>query len=208
MARSKSSADWLKEHFNDEYVQLSQKEGYRSRAVYKLIELQDKYNIINPGDTVVELGAAPGSWTQYIAKLVGKKGQVIALDLLQMNPIPGVTLIQGDFMDDMVYQELLEQEGSNGINCILSDMRENTTGVEKVDQLKAMHLSECIVDFAMTSLSNGGRLLFKAFQGPGFDNLLSDLKKNFSKVSVRKPDASRSRSKELFILAVGYSGKT
>ena len=204
MARSKSSQRWLKEHFQDEYVKRAQRDGYRSRAVYKLAEIQDKYRLIKPGMTVVDLGAAPGGWSQYALGLLGKKGQIIAMDLLPIEPLPGVTIVQGDFMDDAILQQLLNELEGKTVGLVMSDIAPNISGVEAVDIPRAMYLAELAVDFASQVLGSGGDLLIKVFQGDGSDQLLSDIKGRYDKVLVRKPKASRPRSREVYVLARGY----
>ncbi|MEE9422901.1 MAG: 23S rRNA (uridine(2552)-2'-O)-methyltransferase RlmE [Gammaproteobacteria bacterium] len=204
MARSKSSQRWLKEHFQDEYVKRAQREGYRSRAVYKLAEIQDKYRLIKPGMTVVDLGAAPGGWSQYALGLLGKKGRIIAMDLLPIEPLPGVTIVQGDFMEDVILQQLLSALEDKTVGLVMSDIAPNISGVEAVDIPRAMYLAELAVDFASQVLGPGGDLLVKVFQGDGSDQLLSDIKGRYDKVLVRKPKASRPRSREVYVLARGY----
>ncbi len=204
MARSKSSQRWLKEHFQDEYVKRAQREGYRSRAVYKLAEIQDKYRLIKPGMTVVDLGAAPGGWSQYALGLLGKKGQIIAMDLLPIEPLQGLTIVQGDFMEDAILQQLLSALEGKTVGLVMSDIAPNISGVEAVDIPRAMYLAELAVDFASQVLGPGSDLLIKVFQGDGSDQLLSDIKGRFDKVLVRKPKASRPRSREVYVLARGY----
>ena len=168
MARSKSSQRWLKEHFQDEYVKRAQREGYRSRAVYKLAEIQDKYRLIKPGMTVVDLGAAPGGWSQYALGLLGKKGQIIAMDLLPIEPLQGLTIVQGDFMEDAILQQLLSALEGKTVGLVMSDIAPNISGVEAVDIPRAMYLAELAVDFASQVLGPGGDLLIKVFQGDWF----------------------------------------
>lgn len=207
MRRTKSSTRWLKEHFSDPYVAKAKKEGYRSRAIYKLIELQEKHTIFVPGQTVVDLGAAPGSWSQYIAKIVGRKGLVIALDLLSFDPINNVTNLQGDFTEEDTYQELLALLNDKLVNCIVSDMLSNATGIKKVDQLKSIYLVECVVEFANKILVQDGSVLIKVLQGPGFEEIVKDLKTHFTSVATKKPKASRARSKEVYLFAKGFKGR-
>ena len=201
MARSKSSGRWLREHFDDEYVQRAQREGWRSRAVYKLEELDQKYRLLKPGMTVVDLGAAPGGWSQYAAKLLGAKGQIFALDILPMEPLPGVTFIEGDFRDEAVLGQLKAQLGDRPIDLVMSDMAPNISGVGVVDQARTMYLVELAVEFARDMLRPGGTFVSKVFQGEGFDALVLSLRKDFAKVSVRKPKASRPRSREVYLVA-------
>ena len=203
MARTKSSRRWLKEHFNDEYVKRAQREGYRSRAVYKLAEIQDRDRLIRPGMAVVDLGAAPGGWSQYALGLLGRKGRIVAMDILDMEPLPGVTFIQGDFREDEVLQALLDALDGKPVDLVMSDIAPNISGMEAVDQPRAMYLAELAVDFADRALKPGGDLLVKVFQGEGFDELLRGLRERYSKVLIRKPKASRPRSREVYALARG-----
>ena len=204
MAKSKSSKKWLKEHFDDEYVQRAKKEGYRSRAVYKLIEIQNKDRLIKPGMTLIDLGAAPGSWTEYAVKLLGKTGRMIALDILPMEPIPGVQIIQGDFREDDVLENLLAAMGEEKADLVFSDMAPNISGMEVVDIPRAYYLAELTLDLSQRVLKPGGGILVKLFQGEGFDVFHKALKENFSRVVIRKPKASRTRSREVYALATGY----
>lgn len=204
MARSKSSHRWLKEHFDDPYVKRAQKEGYRSRAVYKLQEIQERDRLLKPGITVVDLGAAPGGWSQYAIKLVGDKGAVIAMDILPMDGIAGVDFLQGDFREETVLAQLRERLGNRKVDLILSDMAPNMSGTDAVDQPRAMYLVELAVDFAHQVLKGNGDLLMKVFQGSGMDELVKGLRARFTKVSIRKPKASRQRSPEVYVLARGF----
>ena len=204
MARSKSSARWLQEHFSDEYVKRAQAAGYRSRAVYKLLEINDKDRLLRRGSSVVDLGAAPGGWSQLAAQLVGADGQVFALDILPMTPLPGVTCIQGDFRDTVVLEQLLTALDGRMVDLVLSDMAPNTSGIKAVDQPAMMYLAELALDFAQQCLRNGGDLLVKVFQGEGFDAYLKQLRQHFASVTPRKPLASRSRSVEQYLLARNY----
>lgn len=208
MARGKSSARWLREHFTDEYVKRAQKEGYRSRAVYKLLEIHEKDRLLRPGLTVVDLGAAPGGWSQLAAQLVGGRGAVIALDLLPMEPLPGVGFIQGDFRETAVLERLLEMLNGRPVDLVISDMAPNTSGVKAVDQPRGMYLAELALDFARQCLRPGGDLLVKVFQGEGFDAFLKNLRAAFTTVAPRKPKASRARSAERYLLARNYRGGT
>ncbi len=203
MARSKSSHRWLKEHFDDAYVKQAQREGYRSRAVYKLDEIQQKDRIIKPGMAVVDLGAAPGGWSQYAAGLVGRKGKVVAMDILAMEPLPGVIFVQGDFREDAALEQLLAVLDGQEIDLVLSDIAPNISGMDAVDQPRAMYLAELAVDFAAQVLRPGGDLVIKLFQGEGFDELLRGLRGQYEKVVIRKPKASRPRSREVYALARG-----
>lgn len=206
MARSKSSGRWLREHFDDEYVKKAQKEGYRSRAVYKLQEIQDKDAILRPGMTVVDLGAAPGGWSQLAAELVGDRGKVIALDILAMDALAGVTVIQGDFREDGPLQALLEALAGRPVDLVLSDMAPNISGTRSVDQPRGIYLVELAIDFARQVLRPGGDILLKVFQGEGFDDTLKVLRGEYDKVLIRKPRASRPRSREVYLLGRGYKG--
>lgn len=205
MPRSKSSHRWLKEHFEDTYVKRAQQEGYRSRAVYKLKEIQEKDRILRPGMTVVDLGAAPGAWSEYAARVVGRRGRVIALDQLEMPAIEGVEFIQGDFQEQDVLDRLSRELGERPVDLVMSDMAPNISGVKAVDQPRAMYLCELAVDFARDVLGPGGDLLMKAFQGQGFDDLVRELRANWAKVVFRKPKASRARSREVYLLARNYN---
>ncbi len=205
MARSKSSKRWLNEHFDDEFVLRAQKEGYRSRAIYKLIEIQQKDHILKPGMTVIDLGAAPGGWTEYAVKQLGRQGRMIALDILPMEPVAGVEIIQGDFREDAVLQQLLDLMGGASADLVISDMAPNISGMEVVDIPRAYHLAELALDLARQVLKPGGGLLVKLFQGEGFDAYQKDLKQDFKRVVMRKPKASRARSREIYALATGYN---
>jgi len=203
MARSKSSHRWLREHFDDEYVKKAQREGYRSRAVYKLDEIQAKDRILKPGMSLVDLGAAPGGWSQYALELIGRKGVVVAVDILPMKPLPGVVFVEGDFREQSVLDELLVLLEGRKIDLVMSDIAPNISGMDAVDQPRAMYLAELTVDFADRVLRPGGDLLVKLFQGEGFDALLKELKKHYNQVFMRKPKASRPRSREVYALARG-----
>lgn len=204
MARSKSSGKWLDEHFKDPYVKQSQQEGYRSRASYKLLEIQQKDRLIKPGMMVLDLGAAPGGWSQVAVRLVGRNGKVIASDILPMDPIENVQFIQGDFTEDKAYQAILEALDGRGVDLVISDMAPNMSGISAVDQPRSIYLVELAVDLAAQVLVPGGCFLTKIFQGSGFDELLAQLRSKFNKVQSRKPDASRSRSREQYIVAKGF----
>lgn len=206
MARTKSSARWLREHFTDEYVRRAQAEGYRSRAVYKLLEIHEKDRLLRPGMTVVDLGAAPGGWAQLATRLVGREGRVIALDVLPMEPLAGVEFIQGDFRETAVLDQLLAALADRPVDLVLSDMAPNTSGIKAVDQPRGLYLTELALDFASRCLRPGGDFLVKAFQGEGFDAFLKDLRAAFAAVAPRKPRASRARSAEQYLLARNYRG--
>ncbi len=203
MARSKSSDGWLKEHFNDPYVQKARQEGWRSRAVYKLQEIDDKDGLFKSGMCVVDLGAAPGGWSQWTSHKIGSKGEVFALDILPVEPFAGVTFIQGDFREDDVYNALLSSLDGRDVDVVISDMAPNMSGNKGVDIPRAMYLVELCIDLADQVLKRNGDLLMKVFQGEGYDQLLSALKSKYKKVITRKPDASRARSKEMYLLARG-----
>jgi len=203
MSRSKSSNRWLREHFNDEYVKRAQRDGYRSRAVYKLDEIQQRDRVIKPGMTIVDLGAAPGGWSQYALPLIGRKGRVMAMDILPMEPLPGVDFLQGDFREDGVLESLMKMLDGGEVDLVMSDIAPNVSGVEAVDLPRSMYLVELAVDFADRVLKPGGDLLVKVFQGEGFDDLVRDLRRRYTKVLIRKPKASRPRSREVYALARG-----
>lgn len=200
MKRSKSSAGWLKEHFDDAYVQRSQQDGYRSRASYKLLEVDEKDRLLAPGMTVVDLGAAPGSWSQIAAERVGSSGTVIATDILEMDGLADVTFIKGDFTESDVFDVIMAEIGRRPVDLVLSDMAPNMSGQAAVDQPQAMYLVELALDMATQVLSPGGHFLVKVFQGEGFDQYLQEMRKHFTKVVTRKPKASRARSREVYLL--------
>ena len=204
MARSKSSHRWLKEHFSDPYVKRAQAEGLRSRAAYKLEELIDRDRLLKPGMRVVDLGAAPGGWSQMARARLGERGRVLALDILPMDAIAGVEFLQGDFRDEAVLARLEQALGGTGLDLVLSDMAPNMTGVASVDQARAMELAELARDFAQAHLDPGGAFLVKLFQGAGFDDYLKDLRRRYAKITMRKPKASRARSPEVYALATGF----
>ena len=201
MAKKGSSRRWMHEHLNDEYVKKAQKEGYRSRAVYKLLEIIEKSQIINKGNKVLDLGAAPGGWSQVAAKIVGKSGQVIASDILSIEKISGVNFLQGDFTEQSVYDELITLTNGSSIDIVLSDMAPNMSGQLSVDQPKSIYLAELAIDLAVKTLSKNGHFIVKVFQGDGFDVYVKNARKVFKKVSIIKPKASRPRSKEVYLLA-------
>ncbi|WOD06355.1 23S rRNA (uridine(2552)-2'-O)-methyltransferase RlmE [Marinomonas sp. GJ51-6] len=206
MARSKSSNSWMKEHFDDPYVKKSQQDGYRSRASYKLIEINDKDKLFRPAMRVVDLGAAPGGWSQIAAKLVGDKGTIIASDILEMAPLPGVTFVQGDFTEQEVYEAILAEMGDEKADLVISDMALNMSGNSSSDQPQAMYLVELALDMAAQVLRPGGNFLVKVFQGEGFEEYLKAMRAQFSSVVTRKPDASRARSREVYLLGRQYKG--
>ena len=201
MAKKGSSRQWMHEHLNDEYVKKAQKEGYRSRAVYKLLEIIDKNQILTKGDRVLELGAAPGGWSQVAAKIVGKNGQIIASDILPIEEISGVDFLQGDFTEMSVYEALISLTKGQKINTVLSDMAPNMSGQLSVDQPKSMYLAELALDMAIKILTPNGHFLVKVFQGDGFDTYVQIARQTFKKVVIKKPRASRARSKEVYLLA-------
>ena len=201
-----SSKAWLKEHRDDVYVQRAQADGYRSRACYKLLELNEKDRFIKPGMTVVDLGSAPGGWSQVAAQLVGHKGRVIASDILPMDAIAGVDFIQGDFTAQSVFDEIQAVIGTDQPSVVLSDMAPNMSGIVDVDQPKAMYLVELALDLAVQMLPQGGVFAAKVFHGEGFDDWLKSVRSNFQSVNSRKPAASRPRSKEVYVVAKGFKG--
>ncbi len=208
MARSKSSGSWLKEHFDDEYVKKSQKEGYRSRAIYKLQEIQQKDNLIRPNMQVVDLGAAPGGWSQYAVELTGRNGRVVASDILPIDPLPFVDFIQGDFTEESVLNDILsvlnKGQKESKADVVISDMAPNVTGVETIDQPKSIYLCELSLDMARLVLKSGGSFVAKVFQGDGSDAFIKDVKSSFKQVKIRKPKASRPRSREVYVVALGF----
>lgn len=206
MKRSKSSRRWLDRHFKDEFVQKSQKEGFRSRAVYKLQEIQERDRLIKPGQLVVDLGAAPGGWSQYATQLVGSKGGVVAMDILPMDPIDGVSFIQGDFREEAVLEQLQGLLQGSKVDLVISDMAPNVTGMAVVDQPRSMYLCELALEFARDCLKPGGGMAVKVFQGEGFDQFMRDLRTVFNKVVTRKPKASRPKSREVYLVATGFKG--
>ncbi|MET0064796.1 MAG: 23S rRNA (uridine(2552)-2'-O)-methyltransferase RlmE [Candidatus Thiodiazotropha sp.] len=201
MKRSKSSRKWLDRHFNDTYVKQAQKVGYRSRAAFKLLEIQEKDNVIKSGMRVVDLGAAPGGWSQIARDLAGDKGQVVALDILPMDPIAGVHFIQGDFRESGPLEELRKCIADAPVDLVISDMAPNVTGIASVDQPRSMYLCELALEFAREVLRPGGGFIVKVFQGAGFDEFLKQVRQSFGRVVSRKPDASRAKSREIYLVA-------
>ena len=193
----------MREHVNDPYVQMAQKDGYRARAAYKLLELDERDNLIKPGMVVVDLGAAPGSWCQVVAKKMGEHGRIIALDLLPLAPLPRVEFIQGDFREESVLAQLEERLGGRPIGLVISDMAPNISGVVMADQARAMYLAELALDFAVTHLAPGGSFVAKVFQGAGFEEYMKSMRTHFTKVVARKPKASRDRSNEQYLVGLG-----
>lgn len=201
--RSKSSQRWLKEHFSDPYVKKAQAEGLRSRAAYKLEELVERDRLLRPGMVIVDLGAAPGGWSQWARQALGDSGRVLALDILDMPPLAGVEFLHGDFREDDVLSALESALNGDEVDLVLSDMAPNKSGVDAVDLPRAMHLAELAMDFADHHLRTGGAFLIKLFQGVGFDEYVRELRRRYTKVAIRKPAASRKRSPEVYALAQG-----
>ncbi len=206
MGRSKSSNRWLNEHFKDPYVQQAQKDGFRSRAVYKLEELDQKDQLFKPGQYIIDLGAAPGGWSQWLAQKLQHNATIIATDILAMDALPDVTFIQGDFTEDEVLQQLLAVIGEDLADLVISDMAPNMSGMDAIDQPKAMYLVELALDLALRVLRKNGCFVCKAFQGVGFQEWHDQLRQNFAVVKTRKPKASRPRSREVYIVAKGFKG--
>ncbi|MEZ7912762.1 MAG: 23S rRNA (uridine(2552)-2'-O)-methyltransferase RlmE [Propionivibrio sp.] len=203
MKRTRTSKAWMHEHVTDVYVQRSKAEGYRSRAAYKLMEIDDRDRLIRPGDTVVDLGAAPGGWSQVVAKRLSGRGRIVALDLLEMAPIHGVDFIQGDFREDDVLQQLENLLGGGKVGLVLSDMAPNMSGIPLSDQARVMHLAELGLEFGRNWLKPDGAFLVKVFQGHGYEELVRSMRETFRSVVTRKPDASRDRSAEVYLLGKG-----
>jgi 23S rRNA (uridine2552-2'-O)-methyltransferase len=200
MARSKTSNAWLQEHVNDHYVHMAQKDGYRARAAYKLLEINEKDKLIKPGMWVADLGAAPGSWSQVAAKLVGEQGRVFALDILEMPFIPGVDFLQGDFREEDVLRQFTDLLGDRQVDLVICDMAPNITGNAVTDQARSIYLCELALQFAQDHLKPGGNFLVKVFQGYGFNEYMAVMRETFASVSSRKPKASRDRSSEMYFL--------
>jgi 23S rRNA (uridine2552-2'-O)-methyltransferase len=201
MARSKSSGDWLQRHVSDPFVKQAQKEGYRSRAAYKLIQLNERDRFLQPNSLVVDLGSAPGGWSQVAGRTVGRRGRVVATDILPMDALPNVDFIQGDFTDEAVLAQVLEALGNRKPEVIISDIAPNISGIDSSDQAKSMYLVELALDMARQTLKSGGTFVVKVFQGVGSEQYLKDVRKSFGKVSIRKPEASRSESREVYFVA-------
>jgi 23S rRNA (uridine2552-2'-O)-methyltransferase len=204
MARSKTSSRWLQEHVNDPYVKQAQKDGYRSRASYKLIQLDEKDKLIRPGMLIVDLGAAPGGWSQVAGRTLGDRGKVLATDILPMDPLRNVDFLQGDFTQEAVLEQILDRLGGRQADLILSDMAPNISGIDSADQASSIYLGELALDFARQVLKPKGDFVAKVFQGVGSDLYLKDLRTSFEKVSIRKPAASRPRSREVYAVAKGF----
>ena len=206
MARSKTSKNWLDEHVNDPYVKKAQVDGYRSRASYKIIEINEKDKLFRPGNIVMDLGSAPGGWSQILAPLVGENGRIIASDILPMDGIVGVSFIQGDFTEEAVYNEIVSSLGESKVDVVVSDMSPNLSGVNTTDQYSSIYLVELALDMARNVLAPGGSFCAKVFQGVGYEEYVKEVRKSFAKVIVRKPAASRPRSREVYIVAKGFKG--
>ena len=202
MAKSKNRT-WIKQHVKDPYVKQSQRDGYRSRASYKLLEIVEKGRYIKPGMVVVDLGSAPGGWSQVAAKLVGHKGCVVAVDMLPMDPVAGVSFIQGDFTEEEILNQLLGEIGNRPVDLVISDMAPNLTGMKAVDQPAMIYLAELAVDLVQQVMTDEGIFIAKLFQGEGFDEFVRNTRKVFNVVSLKKPDASRSKSREVYLVAKG-----
>jgi 23S rRNA (uridine2552-2'-O)-methyltransferase len=203
MKPTRTSKAWMLEHLNDPYVKLAQKDGYRARAAYKLMEIDDKDKLIKPGMTIVDLGSAPGSWSQVAVQRLKGHGKVIALDLLDMQPIGGVTFIQGDFREESVLRLLEEKLNNMQVDLVIADMAPNISGVKDVDQAGAAYLTELALDFSRERLKPNGNFLVKVFIGAGFDEIIKNMRLMFDKVVTRKPKASRDRSSEVYLLGIG-----
>jgi len=203
MKPSKTSKQWMREHINDPFVQMAQKEGYRSRAAYKLLEIDDKDHLFKPGLVVVDLGATPGGWCQVAANKIGPTGKIIALDLLPLDPLRGVEFIQGDFRDEDVLKKLEASLQGKPLGLVISDMAPNFSGVSAVDQDRSIYLAELAMEFAFEHLSPEGSFLVKVFQGAGFETYMKLMRSRFVKVAARKPKASRDRSSEVYLLGTG-----
>lgn len=204
MARSKTSKKWMDEHVNDPYVKKAKADGYRSRASYKFIEINDKDKLVGPGNVVMDLGSAPGGWSQVVAPLIGESGRLIASDILPMDSIIGATFIQGDFTEEAVYDQIVEELNNEKVDVVVSDMAPNISGVNVTDQYSSMYLVELALDMARNVLKPGGSFCAKVFQGVGYEEYLKDVRSSFSKVLIRKPAASRPRSREVYIVAKGF----
>jgi 23S rRNA (uridine2552-2'-O)-methyltransferase len=206
MARTKSSNEWLRRHVNDPYVKKAQLDGFRSRSAYKLVELNEKDRLIRPGMFLLDLGSAPGGWSQVAAKLVGAKGRVLATDILPMDPIKGVDFVQGDFTDEAVVAQLIEKLGGEKFDLIISDIAPNITGIDSADQASSMYFLELALDTVRKTLKPGAPFVAKMFQGSGSDQYIKELRGSFEKVLIRKPDASRKESREVYVVAKGFEG--
>lgn len=206
MARSKTSKKWMDEHVNDPYVKKAKTDGYRCRASYKLIEINEKDKLFNPGNVVMDLGSAPGGWSQIVAPLIGDSGRLIASDILPMDSIIGATFIQGDFTEEVIYDQIVEELNGEKADVVISDMAPNISGVNVTDQYSSMYLVELALDMARNELKPGGSFCAKVFQGLGYEEYLKEVRGSFNKVLIRKPAASRPRSREVYIVAKGFNG--
>jgi len=206
MPRTKSSSEWLRRHVNDPYVKQAQLDGYRSRSAYKLIELNEKDRLIKPGMRIMDLGSAPGGWSQVAGKLVGKKGRVLATDILPMDPVPNVDFIQGDFTDEAIVEQLLAWLDGGRFDLVISDIAPNLSGIDSADQAGSMYFLELALDTVRKTLKPGATFAAKMFQGSGSDDYVKELRKSFDKVLIRKPAASRAQSREVYIVAKGFKG--
>ena len=204
MSRSKSSNRWLNEHFKDPYVQQAQKDGFRSRAVYKLEELHEKDSLFYRGQRIIDLGAAPGGWSQWLSQVLQHNATLIATDILPMDALPDVTFIQGDFTEESVLDEILSAIGDEGADLVISDMAPNMSGMDAIDQPKAIYLVELALDLSVQVLKENGAFVCKAFHGSGFEEWLAEVRKHFRQVKIRKPKASRPRSREVYLVAKGF----
>ena len=202
MKRTRTSKGWMQEHLNDEFVKRAQRDGYRARAAYKLMEIDDKDHLIKPGMTIVDLGATPGSWSQVAVQRLHGKGRIISLDLLEMQGIPGVDFIQGDFREDAILKQLEQMLAGKQVDLVIADMAPNISGISVVDQANAAHLAELALEFSLKWLKPGGNLLVKVFIGSGFDEIVKNMRNGFDKVATRKPKASRDRSSETYLLGL------
>jgi len=207
MPRSKSSNEWLRRHVNDPFVKQAQIDGYRSRSAYKLTEINEKDRLIKPNMRILDLGSAPGGWSQVAGRLVGRKGRVLATDILPMDPVPNVDFIQGDFTDDKVVEQLLAWLGGGKFDLIISDIAPNLSGIDSADQAGSMYLLELALDTVRKTLAPGATFVAKMFQGSGSDEYMKELRKHFEKVLIRKPAASRKESREVYIVAKGFKGQ-
>ena len=206
MSKANNSKNWIKNHVKDPFVIQAQKDGYRSRAAYKLIEIDKKYRIIKSGITAVDLGAAPGGWSQVLSRKIGLKGKIIGIDLLEINPIKGIDFIQGDFMQEEVLKKMIDKLKNKRVDLVISDMAPNISGVKVVDQQRAINLNELALDFALKHLKQNGFFLVKSFVGSNFEEYVKNLRASFKKVFKIKPDSSRSRSSEIFLLGYEFCG--
>ena len=206
MARTKSSAGWLSRHLSDPFVKQAQKDGYRARSAYKLIELNDKDRLIRPGMRIMDLGSAPGGWSQVAGKLVGDRGRVLATDILPMDALLNVDFLQGDFTEDVIVQQVLDWLGGAKFDLIISDIAPNTTGIDSADAAKSIYLLELALDMVRKTLKSHANFAAKMFQGSGSDQYLKELRTHFAKVAIRKPAASRKESREVYIVAKGFKG--